>query len=68
VRCPILIIHSRDDEMISFKHGNRLFEAANEPKEFLEISGTHNEGFWISLNKYKSGISSFINQIPKDRN
>lgn len=63
VTCPKLIIHSRDDEMISFKHGERLYGAASEPKEFLEISGSHNEGFWINLNKYKSGIDSFINRV-----
>ncbi|UCC81290.1 MAG: alpha/beta hydrolase [Candidatus Zixiibacteriota bacterium] len=60
VPCPKLIIHSRNDEMISFRHGERIYEAASEPKEFLEISGTHNEGFLISLDRYKSGIDSFL--------
>jgi len=63
VRCPKLIIHSRDDEMISFKHGQRIFEAAREPKEFFEISGTHNEGFLSVSGEYKSKINSFLNQI-----
>ncbi len=60
VPCPKLIIHSRNDEMISFRHGERLYEAASEPKEFLEISGTHNEGFLIGLDRYKSGIDSYL--------
>jgi fermentation-respiration switch protein FrsA (DUF1100 family) len=37
VKCPVLVVHSRGDEIIAFSHGQRLFEAAPEPKAFLEI-------------------------------
>ena len=60
VDCPILIIHSRDDELIPFDHGRRLFEGANEPKQLLEISGGHNEGVQIPEDKYTPGINAFI--------
>ena len=60
VNCPVLIVHSRDDEIIPFSHGRRLFETANEPKEFLEITGTHNEGFMTSAKHYEGGLDSFI--------
>ena len=63
VKCPKLLVHSRDDEMISFKHGQRLFEAAEEPKEMLEISGTHNEGFLINSEIYIYKIDSFLNRV-----
>jgi len=62
LNCPVLIVHSRDDEMISFSHGRRLFETANEPKEFLEIMGTHNEGFMTSAKRYEDGLDSFISK------
>ncbi|MCK5558231.1 MAG: alpha/beta hydrolase [Candidatus Hydrogenedentes bacterium] len=62
VHCPVLIVHSRDDEMISFSHGRRLLESANEPKELLEIRGTHNEGFITSADRYESGLESFISK------
>ena len=62
VHCPVLVIHSRDDEIIPFNHGRRLFEAANEPKEFLEISGTHNEGFLTSGKRYRESLDSFISR------
>lgn len=61
-RCPVLIVHSRDDELISFSHGRRLFEAANEPKDFLEISGSHNDGFLMSSERYEDGLSLFISR------
>ena len=60
VRCPVLVVHSRDDEMIPFGQGRRLFEAAKEPKEFLAISGSHNEGFATSGKIYVDGLREFI--------
>jgi hypothetical protein len=33
---------------------------AKEPKRFLEISGTHNEGFITSGRHYEEGLSAFI--------
>lgn len=52
VRCPVLVIHSRDDEVVPFEHGVRLFEAAREPKQFVEIVGSHNDGFLLSGDIY----------------
>lgn len=60
VNSPVLIVHSRDDEIMPFSHGRRLFEMANEPKEFLEITGTHNEGFIASGKLYEEGLNAFI--------
>ena len=60
VDCPVLIIHSREDEIMPFSHGRQLFEIAGEPKRFLEISGTHNEGFITSGRYYEEGLNAFI--------
>ena len=66
VKCPVLIVHSRNDEMILFKYGRRLFEAAKPPKEMLEITGSHNDGFITSGELYKKGLNDFIfNTISK---
>jgi len=46
ITCPVLVIHSRDDDIIPFAHGVKVYEAAVEPKEFLEIRGGHNEGYY----------------------
>jgi len=60
VQCPVLVVHSRSDEIIPFEHGRRLFEAANAPKAFLEISGSHNDGFLVSGDTYVEGIRNFL--------
>lgn len=61
--CPVLVIHSSDDEIIPLTHGLRLYEAAKEPKFILEISGDHNNGFYISRDQYSNGIARFIEQL-----
>ncbi len=62
IDCPVLVIHSRDDEEIPFSHGQKLFDMASDPKEFLEIIGTHNEGYKESSSSYKEGLDKFITQ------
>lgn len=60
VHCPVMIIHSRDDETIPFEFGRRLYENANEPKEFVEIYGSHNDGFLLSGDLYKNAWEKWI--------
>jgi len=43
-KCPVLVAHSPTDEIVPYALGRKLFEAANEPKEFLDLSGSHNDG------------------------
>ena len=58
VNCPVLICHSRNDELIPFSHGRQLFEIAGEPRKFLELSGSHNEGF-MDL-RYREELNTLI--------
>lgn len=63
IKMPILFIHSPDDDIIPFKLGRRLFEAANEPKQFLQIHGGHNAGFLDSDEVYMKGWREFLTSI-----
>ena len=60
IQCPILVIHSREDKMVWYGFGARLFEQAPEPKRFLEISGGHNSGFLLSGAVYTEGVDAFL--------
>jgi uncharacterized protein len=60
ITAPLLVVHSRDDEIIPFRHGRRIWEAAREPKQFLEISGGHNDGFFTAGPMYEQGIGGFL--------
>lgn len=41
VRAPILFLHSPDDRIVPIADGRRLFDAAPDPKQFVEVSGGH---------------------------
>ncbi len=57
-----LFIHSREDEIVPFILGQKLYEAAPSPKEFLEIKGGHNDGHIYDGNKFAEGIRNFLKQ------
>ena len=67
VKCPVMVIHSPDDELVSFRQGRRLYDAAREPKEFLEITGGHNGGFLEEPDIYSNGFDSFLRQYVDDK-
>ncbi len=57
---PLLIIHSRDDEIIPYEQGVRLFQLASTPKQFLELAGRHNDGFFVSRTVYIQTLRAFL--------
>lgn len=63
IDCPVLIIHSTDDEIIPIEHGKKLYDKANNPKQFLEIKGGHNDGFLINRNHYLKTLDKFISDV-----
>lgn len=53
VHAPVLIIQGRNDEVIPFWHGEKVFAAANEPKQFVAVDGAHhNDVIFIAGKKY----------------
>ncbi|MEN6384838.1 MAG: alpha/beta fold hydrolase [Phycisphaerales bacterium] len=66
VKYPVLIIHSRNDEIVPFEFGLRLYEeAASGPKDFLEIYGCHNDGFLHSGQIYRQGLLNWAKSLDK---
>jgi uncharacterized protein len=60
LRAPVLVVHSREDEIIPFRHGRAVFDAAGDPKALLEIRGGHNDGFLRSRAQYVEGLQRFL--------
>ena len=60
VYAPKLFIHSKDDEIVPFTLAKKLYHAAGEPKQFVEIIGEHNTAFLDSGQAFLSKINSFI--------
>ncbi|NOY81077.1 MAG: alpha/beta hydrolase [Kiritimatiellaeota bacterium] len=72
--CPIIVVHSPDDEIIPYEMGKRLFAAAPGIKRFIEIEGGHNEGFITSGTAYlgplDAALAEFFPRVtvaPKQR-
>ncbi|MBD2186986.1 alpha/beta hydrolase [Pseudanabaena mucicola] len=63
IKMPVLVIHSRDDEIIPFAHGDRNFQVANQPKTMVILKGDHNSGFLDSLATYRKGLDEFMQAI-----
>ncbi len=63
IHCPLMVIHSRDDELVAFEFGRRLFEAAHEPKQFVEIFGGHNDGFLVSEEVYREAWARWLDFV-----
>jgi len=57
---PVLVIHAKDDEIIPFSHGKRIFEAAREPKKVLEVYGGHNYAIILEPEKFSRVIRQFL--------
>lgn len=60
---PVLIIHSREDDIIPFAEGEAVHAAAPEPKRMLVIGGSHNTGFLESEADYLAGIEAFLVEV-----
>ena len=59
--CPKLFIHGNEDNIVPFKLGRKLFDAAPEPKEFFEIDEAgHNDTYIVGGNRYFNAINHFI--------
>ena len=62
---PVLVLHSRDDEIIPYALGRRLYEAIATPKRFVDLQGGHNDGFLVSEPAYGQALSAFIASLPE---
>ncbi|MEH2239742.1 alpha/beta hydrolase [Nostoc sp.] len=75
VKCPILVIHGKADDIIPFAHGEKLFNAAISPKLYLWVEkANHNDLFQVAEEKYRQTLQEFTNlvktnqQLPRPSN
>jgi hypothetical protein len=60
IRAPLLFLHSPEDTIIPFREGRRLFDAAPDPKKFVEIRGGHIEASEIDREVFYGAIRDFL--------
>jgi fermentation-respiration switch protein FrsA (DUF1100 family) len=59
---PVMIAHSRGDEIVPFSHGERLYAAARTPKVMLELRGGHNDGLIFMRDEWVRALAEFLNR------
>jgi fermentation-respiration switch protein FrsA (DUF1100 family) len=64
VRCPVLVIHGTEDEVIPISHGRRLYEAANQPRQALWVEGAgHNDVVPVGGGRYWAALRQFARLV-----
>jgi uncharacterized protein len=57
----LLVIAPKEDQLISWRQGLRLYEAAGEPKELLVVDGAgHAEAYALDPETYRSRVLAFL--------
>jgi fermentation-respiration switch protein FrsA (DUF1100 family) len=66
IDAPVLIAHSRDDEIVPFRHARELEVAAGANTRLLEMRGGHNDGFLRTGAVYPQGLHDFLDRhLPR---
>ena len=64
IRAPLLFFHGDRDEIIPLKLGRRLFEAASEPKWFVEVPRAgHNDLVETPGSTYRESLHEFYSHL-----
>jgi fermentation-respiration switch protein FrsA (DUF1100 family) len=67
LKCPVLVLHSPQDDVVPFAMGRQLFDAAPEPKAFAELAGGHNTGGLMAAPKAQKELAEFLARcIPNE--
>ncbi len=65
VTAPVLIVHGTEDEVIAFRHSEKLFSTANEPKTFLRLEKAGHDDSEFSFDEFEKSFIKFIDSIEK---
>jgi uncharacterized protein len=66
ISAPVLIVHSRRDDIVPYAHAEKLYAAARPPKQFLDIAGGHNDGFVHTRPEWRRALGEWLESvIPK---
>ncbi|MDJ0708463.1 MAG: alpha/beta hydrolase [Leptolyngbyaceae cyanobacterium MO_188.B28] len=67
VRCPVLVMHGQADLTIPFQHGERLYQAAPQPKEFLWVAEAGHNDFTQTAGERLPQTLIFFQELIESR-
>ena len=60
VHAPVMMFFTKEDEIIASTQAPELFALANNPKELVELTGTHNRAIPETTDKYVQSLHKFF--------
>jgi hypothetical protein len=66
ITCPVLIIHGKEDRVVPFRHGKKLYQKANEPKLNLWLDGLGHNDDKMLLKTYWQAVDKFIELVKAE--
>jgi len=64
---PVYIMHGTADNTVDFSHGQRLYKAAKEPKQFWQVQGGGHTRLWqADKEKAETSVVEFFNRYLKE--
>ncbi len=60
---PVLVAHSRHDEIVPFHHAERLLAPLGPRGRLLPMRGGHNDGFLATGPAYLAGLDAFLAEV-----
>ncbi len=63
ITMPKLFLHSPEDSIIPYPHGQRLYAAARGAKRFVDVKGGHENAFRVDKAKYYGAIAELLHEI-----
>jgi len=63
IKTPKLFFHSQEDETVPYELGRKLFDAAPEPKKFVDLKGGHDEGHMQSGHIFIGEIRDYLARL-----
>ncbi len=61
IKCPILVTHSTEDDIIPYKMGEELFKASVGTRKFVKLQGSHNDRFYFQAPEYRNTLIEMLN-------
>jgi pimeloyl-ACP methyl ester carboxylesterase len=62
IRTPSLFFHAVNDRLAPIHHGRALYDAAPQPKGFLELNGGHDDAFVVDRERVLKALRGFVGQ------
>ena len=65
---PLLMFHGDKDNIVPFHSGHKLYQAANEPKQFVKLPGSGHDSIEKDINRelFWEKAIEFLNELPSD--